>query len=157
MFRRCIVYFLSDQEGPDAELGGEGVTVEIDESSFKKKKKYGKGKTRKDRWVFGIIERDKKKRGFGRKKLFAVPNRRRQTLLSIILKHVKAGTRIISDNWAAYHVLDKHKNYNHQVVNHARGFVEDGPGNEDVCLHFKCVLWLQKVVWFLYADSYTRY
>ena len=133
VFRRCMVLFLNDQDGPDAHLGGEGVTIEVDESSFAKKAKYGRGKHRKNRWVLGIKERDPRGTQLGRERYFAVPNRNRQTLLSIILKHVKPGTTIMTDGWRAYQALDRHKNWKHQIVNHARCFREVGPGNEHVC------------------------
>ena len=128
-----MVLFMNDQEGPESNLGGEGITIEIDESSFAKKSKYGRGKHHKNRWVLGIIERAPRREALGRSRYYAVPNRNRQTLLSIILKHVKPGTRIITDGWGAYQCLDRYKNFKHQIINHKRTFVEDGPGNEDVC------------------------
>ena len=128
-----MVQFLTDIEGPDNMLGGIGYTIEIDESSFKKKSKYGRGKMHPDRWVLGIIERDETGQKRGRKKYFLVPNRNRQTLLSIILKHVKHGSEIMTDGWSAYEALSEHP-YDHYVVNHSRTFVERGRGNEHVCI-----------------------
>ena len=77
--------------------------------------------------------------GAGRRNFFSVPDRKRQTLISIILKHVKPDTKIMSDRWASYYVLDKlDKNYNHHMINHERGFVEDDePG---VCMHYQYVV-----------------
>ena len=43
------------------------MTVEMDESSFTKKRKYGRGKMHQDRWVFGITERDATGQRRGRK------------------------------------------------------------------------------------------
>ena len=129
-----MVYFLNDQQAAGNELGGKGVTIEIDESSFKKKSKYGRGKKSKDRWVLGIVERDPRGYALGRQRYFAVPNRTRQTLLNLILKHVKPNTTIMTDGWRAYKALDRHTNFKHQVINHKRGFVEKGRGNEHVCL-----------------------
>ena len=116
-----MVLFLDSQE--DQKLGGPGYVFEIDESSFKKKSKYGRGKKHKDRWVFGIVQRDPTKSGTGKQRYFAVPNRNRQTLLSIILKHVAPGSKIISDAWGAYHTLGDH-GYKHHMVNHSAGFVD---------------------------------
>ena len=128
-----MVLFLNDQEIGGNMLGGEGYTIEIDESSFKKKSKYGRGKMHPDRWVLGIVERDPAKKGRGRHKFFAVPNRNRHTLLSIILEHVKPGTRIMTDGHKSYIALGKN-NFKHYVVNHQRCFVEPGRGNEHVCM-----------------------
>ena len=72
----------------------------------------------------------------GRQRYFAVPNRNRQTLITTILKNVKGGTTIMTDGWRAYKALDRHKDFKHQIVNHKRGFVEKGRGNEHVC--FSC-------------------
>ena len=127
-----MVYFLDSIDGPENMLGGPGYTIEVDESSFKKKSKYGRGKMHPDRWVLGIIERDESRKKRGRKKYFLVPNRNRGTLLSIILKHVKPGSEIMSDGWTAYEALSEHP-YDHYVVNHSRSFVEGGRGNERVC------------------------
>ena len=41
-------------------IGGEGKTVEIDESAFGKRK-YHRGRLRKTQWVFGGIERESNK------------------------------------------------------------------------------------------------
>ena len=127
-----MVLFLNSQENPDNMLGGDGYTIEIDESSFKKKSKYGRGKMHPDRWVLGIVERDPEHRGRNRKRFFAVPNRNRQTLISLILKHVKPGTTIMTDGWMAYRALGGN-NFKHLVCNHKRGFRETGRGNEHVC------------------------
>ena len=114
-----MVGFLNDnEEGP---LGGAGCTIEIDESAFKKKSKCGRGKHPKDRWVFGIIERDPTGQGRGRRRFLAVPNRNRQTLSSIIMKHVQPGTTIMSDEWGAYKCLGG-RGLKHLINNHKNGF-----------------------------------
>ena len=129
-----MVYFLNDQEADGDQLGGPGYVIEMDERSFKKKSKYGRGKVHKDRWVFGITERDPSKKGRHRQRFFAVPNRSRQVLLSLILKHVKPGTTLMTDAWGAYKCLGNY-GFKHQVINHSAGFVDkDCP---EVCSCFK--------------------
>ena len=118
-----MVFYLDDQEDGGGQLGGVGYTLEMDESSFKKKSKYGRGKMHKDKWVFGIIERDPTGKGRGRQRFFAVPNRNRQTLISLVLKHVKPGTTLMTDSWGAYKCLGNY-GFKHQVINHSAGFVD---------------------------------
>lgn len=116
-----MVYFLNGQE--KEKMGGPGYVYEIDEASFKKKSKYGRGKRYPDRWVLGIIERDPTKSGAGQKRFVMVPKRNRQTLLSVILKHVKPGSKIMTDGWGAYHCLPDY-GFDHFMVNHSSGFVD---------------------------------
>lgn len=72
-------------------IGGEGKTVEIDESKFGTRKHY-RGRRVDGQWVFGGVERDSKK-------CFLVPvaNRDAVTLTAIIKEYVKPGTTIISE------------------------------------------------------------
>ena len=58
---------------------------------------------------------------------------------SLVLKHVKPKTTIMTDGWAAYTALGKH-DFKHCVVNHKRGFREQGRGNEHVCKCFDAYL-----------------
>jgi len=96
---------------------GEGKTVEIDEAKIGKRK-YNKGRLVTGQWIFGGFERESKK-------LFIepVPNRSAQTLLDIIKKKIKPGTKIISDCWKAYDCL-YHEGYLHETVNHKYNFVD---------------------------------
>ena len=57
--------------------------IEIDESAFGKKEKYHKGKSHTHYWVFGIVARGERK-----VLLKVVPDRKKETLVSIIQKHV---------------------------------------------------------------------
>ena len=72
----------------DKKIGGEGLTVEIDESKFGKRK-YNKGKRVEGQWVFGGICRETGD-------FFTVPVERRDadTLLPIIKDHILPGTTI---------------------------------------------------------------
>lgn len=90
-------------------MGGKGTICELDETCVGKLK-YGRGKFRDDRWVFGIVQRYS-----GKSVYVEVPNRTQNTLLKIIFKYVDHST-IMSDGWASYHKLTLF-NYKHGVVN----------------------------------------
>ena len=98
-------------------IGGEGQTVEIDESKFGKRK-YNVGKLVKGKWVFGGICRETRD-------FFAVPVKKRNsaTLLECIREFIEPGTTIISDCWKAYDCLTQ-EGYKHLKVNHKLNFVD---------------------------------
>ena len=91
--------------------------VEIDESLFGRKIKYNRGRpTGQKIWIFGIVERSS-----NLLVLYPVDNRDAATLIPIIQKHVRPGTRIYSDNWAAYFNLNN-LGYEHFTVTHKTTF-----------------------------------
>ncbi|CAG2198649.1 unnamed protein product [Mytilus edulis] len=76
--------------------------VELDESLFGRKVKYHRGNSSGLRiWIFGIVERST-----NRIVLYPVDDRSANTLVPLIQKHVKPGSRIFSDSWAAYNTLN---------------------------------------------------
>lgn len=80
------------------QIGGEGVVVEIDETSLKKKPKYNRGQRHQDCWLFGGVERESGK-WFG----VLVHNDRTKTkLLPLIKKHVRQGTVTSSSYCSTY-------------------------------------------------------
>ena len=95
------------------QLGGRGLTVEIDESKFMHRK-YHRGHYRDGHWVLGMIERET-----NNCVMIPVEDRSAATLLPLIREHVRPGTRIITDGWRAYNGLQ-----NHEVVNHQLHFVD---------------------------------
>ena len=99
------------------QIGGHGLTVEIDESKFGKTK-YHKGRTIQGQWIFGGICRETRD-------FFLVPVEKRDsaTLIPIILDKVKPGTTIISDCWKSYNVLTE-LDFEHLTVNHKYNFVD---------------------------------
>lgn len=119
MFLReiCAEYFIQNP----LVIGGPGIVVEIDESSFVRRK-HNVGRTVKTQWVFGGYEVGTK-RGF----LVEVPNRLSDTLVPIIQRFVAPGTTIISDCWRSYNCLAE-KGYNHLTVNHSINFVDPSTG-----------------------------
>ena len=83
------------------QIGGNGLTVEIDESKFGKTK-YHKGRYIKGQWIFGGICRETKQ-------FFVTPVDKRDsaTLIPIILSRIRPGSKIISDCWRSYKVLSE--------------------------------------------------
>ena len=101
-------------------IGGEGFTVEIDESMvFRRKSATGRllAGEQANEWVFGALCREN-----GQGFVFAVPSRARQTLFEIIRARIAPRTRIISDSFRSYATLSG-EGYDHQMVNHSYNFV----------------------------------
>ena len=101
-------------------IGGEGLTVEIDESKFFCRK-YNKGRlqgSQKDGWVFGGVCRET-----GEIFMVRVADRSRKTLYEIIKKHIREGSTVISDEWKAYQTLQEELGYTHKTICHKRNFV----------------------------------
>ena len=93
--------------------------VEIDESLFGRKTKYHRGAKRGTNvWIFGIVECDT-----NRLILYPVENRKRETLIPIIKRHVAPNTQIFSDGFSAYGNLNQ-EGFQHFVVNHKQNFVQ---------------------------------
>lgn len=104
-------------------IGGPGLTVEIDESLFTKRK-YNVGRVLREQWVFGGICRETKECF-----LYAVPDRRATTLLPIIAESIRPGSTIISDSWAAYGgIANLNQHFTHLTVNHTYNFVDPNTG-----------------------------
>ena len=108
-------------------FGGPGIIVEIDESKFGKSK-YNRGRQITSQWVFGMFERGSK-----RVKMIAMENRDKRTLVGIIKEHIKPGTTIHSDCWAAHQTLNE-EGFVHKTVNHSEIFVnpDDGVHTQNV-------------------------
>jgi IS1 family transposase len=100
-------------------------TVEIDESLLVRRK-YNRGRVKKEQWIFGIYERTSKKCFMS-----FVANRRAETLIPLILDHVLPGTRIISDGFASYYSLSNVRGgiFLHDVVIHEHNFVDEIHGD----------------------------
>ena len=114
----CVEYFIRHP----VIIGGEGHVVEIDESTWTKRK-YNRGRQVGTQWVFGGIDRDTRE-------CFVVPVDRRDaaTLLPIIHQYILPGTTIYSDQWRAYNAISNGNygpdRYIHQTVNHSVNFVD---------------------------------
>ena len=130
----------------DGKIGSVGMTVEIDESKFGKRK-YQRGRLIEGQWVLGGICRETREIF-----LVALPEnkRDRQTLEPLILEHVAPGSTIITDCWKAYDNLGA-EGFQHLTVNHSYNFVDPTTG-----AHTNTVenLWWQ-IKWQL-PDMHTR-
>ena len=98
--------------------------VEIDESMFVRRK-GNVGRTVNEQWVFGGICRETRECF-----LVAVPDRRKETLQSVIKDFVRPKTIIVSDCWAAYQGIEEipERDYLHVTVNHSSNFVDPTTG-----------------------------
>lgn len=104
-------------EVEDVMIGGEGITVEIDETKLGKRK-YHRGHAVEGVWVLGGVERTPERRIF----LVEVPNRSADLLTHIILNHVQPGSIICTDLWGGYNRLSETGQYEHLTVNHSENF-----------------------------------
>ena len=102
-------------------IGGPGTTVEIDESSFTRRKN-NIGAVLPQQWVFGGICR-KTRECF----MYTVPDRTAATLLPIITQAILPGTTVLSDQWRAYNGIAA-LGYAHNTVNHSQNFVDPATG-----------------------------
>ena len=94
----------------------ESSVMEIDESCFGKRRKYNRGKPTADKvWVFGVVDRDD---GL---LLKCVPNRKKETLLPILQKHVSPKATIYHDDFSTYRKLED-VGFAHGSVNHSQEF-----------------------------------
>jgi transposase-like protein len=107
------------------QIGGEGVTVELDESVVARRK-YNRGRLIKEKWVF-----DGYAPTSGGVFLELVPDRSASTLLPLVRKYVVPGSTIITDKWKSYCGISKMEvepRYLHQEVDHSKNFVDPKTG-----------------------------
>lgn len=120
----CSSKFMSE-ENPS--LGGPGCVVQIDESVIYKPKYHrGHALVEPSKWIFGLYDTAKR---IGVVEL--VENRSADVLLPLITKHVKPGTEIHSDQWAAYagiSSIDVSPLFIHKTVNHSLHFKDPSTG-----------------------------
>jgi IS1 family transposase len=73
--------------------------------------------------VFGAVQ-------VGSKKVLlkVVPNRKRTTLLPLILSHVKSQSTIVTDQYKTYQILARLPQYSYFTVNHSVNYVDPTTG-----------------------------
>ena len=102
----------------NAPLGGEGATVEIDETYVggKARREFGGNRSalRNKTVVVGFLERD------GCVLTRVVPNNRKETLLPEVTANVVAGTVICTDELRSYGGIAA-LGFEHHTTNHSRG------------------------------------
>lgn len=116
----CADYLIKNNK----KIGGEGMSVEIDESCFSKRK-YNVGRALPQQWVFGGICRENKECF-----MYAVPDRTKDTLLECIKQCINEGTTIYSDCWKSYDdiAILPNMRFEHLTVNHSQNFVDPDTG-----------------------------
>jgi transposase-like protein len=125
LIREVCTAKLLFESGPT--LGGPGQVVQIDESVIYKPK-YHRGHALRDpvKWIFGLYDVARKVGA-----IEFVENRSGEVLLPLILKHIKPGTEIHSDKWAAYATISSievNPPYIHKTVNHSLHFKDPETG-----------------------------
>ena len=108
-------------------LGGDGSEVEVDETFVgglaanmhrDRAKKYAEGGHFGKTVVMGILDRQKRE-----VRARVVPNVKRASLLTEILKQVKHGSTVYTDSHTAYDQLKNYGGYIHDTVNHLEKYV----------------------------------
>ncbi|XP_041837970.1 uncharacterized protein LOC121637767 [Melanotaenia boesemani] len=112
-------------------IGGAREFVVIDESHFRHKRKYGRGRMaggwKRKKWVFGMLGVKHDDQRNHKPVLRVVEQRSRRHLVPLIAHHVRLGSSIISDQWRAYRTLTA-LGYNHHTVNHSMFYVDPNTG-----------------------------
>ncbi|CEF60081.1 Transposase, ISXO2-like domain-containing protein [Strongyloides ratti] len=114
-YLREVCLYLEKKE--ENKIGGKGLTVEVDETLFSRRK-YNCGRILPQQWCFGGICRETKE-------CFVEPvaNRASETLMEVLKRRVAPETLIISDMWRGYSQVSD-SGYEHLKVNHKYNFVD---------------------------------
>lgn len=101
-------------------LGGPNMVVKSDETFMTRRHgRRGRRVRQNSKWVMALIER-----GTGLCYLKVVGRRNAQTMIPIILRHVRAGSIVQSDEWRTYRVLLRFPAYRRRAVNHGQNFMD---------------------------------
>jgi transposase-like protein len=119
-----------DGANPTGPLGGEGITVEADETFV-----GGKAKNRAFRKpapkkiVMALVERD------GRARSFHVANINAETLRGVLVTHVDRASHLMTDSWKGY-VVPGSEFASHGVVSHTIGQYAKGKKHSNTVENF---------------------
>ena len=123
-------------------IGRPGVRVQVDETVLVRGRLIRNPSSTHDDipnsvWLLGGIEETDEERIF----LKIVPNRGVETLTEVLFNEVESGSILITDGYPSYPQAATNCNFNHLIVNHSRGFVNnDGDHTnkiENVWSHLK--------------------
>lgn len=109
---RAIILNHMEQQGT---IGGPGQIVQIDEALLGRRK-YNRGRVVRGTWVLGMIAED------GCVRFEIVEDRKAKTFEEVILRNVKPGSKIHTDEWKSYSRL-RELGYSHATVNHSERFI----------------------------------
>jgi len=116
--REVCLLALDKKYEDEGKIGGPGHVVEIDESKIGKRK-FNKGRWVEGSWVLGMIDLE----GGFRLEICPDNKRDKDTLESLITKHVADGSTIMTDCWKGYNGLEE-IGFQHLTVNHKYNFVD---------------------------------
>lgn len=118
----CVKYL----DANPTKLGGENAIVEIDESLFRYKQKYHRGRQpTREMWVCGLIDISVNPKKIS---LHLVEDRQLETLLPIIVNVCRKDTIVHSDSWKSYNGIARNLRFTHKTVNHSEHFVNPNNG-----------------------------
>jgi LSD1 subclass zinc finger protein len=117
--RRCCENFIMHNP---VMLGGNNIVINLDESLFRHKPKYHRGRlTKHELWVFGVADTS-----FTPAHIYLelVEDRSAATLLPIVKRVLRHNSIVISDDWASYRRIDEILGFDNLIVNHSLNFVD---------------------------------
>ena len=125
IYKDCRMFAYRMFYSNDNLLGGPGVICQIDESMFKYRQKYHRGRlSSENRWVFGIVDTTTT---LAKYYVQRVENRSKNVLIQIITQRIRRGSIIFSDEWKVYNTI-KNEGFKHYTVNHRFNFINGFTG-----------------------------
>ena len=107
----------------DQQIGGDQIEVQIDETKLGKRK-YHRGHRVEGVWILAGVEKTSQRKMF----LARVEDRKADTLLEIIQRHVAPGSRVVTDLFKSYSQLSSKLGFEHLTVNHSQIFKDSNTG-----------------------------
>jgi transposase-like protein len=113
----------SSLEEEDFIVGGPDIIVQIDETKLGKRK-YNRGHRVDGVWVVAGVEITNARKIF----LEKVPDRKAETILDVIYRHVAPGSIIHTDMFKSYSQIPTVLGFEHYTVNHSQTFINRETG-----------------------------
>ncbi|KAL6463645.1 hypothetical protein MHYP_G00280360 [Metynnis hypsauchen] len=128
----CVMSMEKLRRRKGQHIGGHRQFIVIDESHFRHKRKYGRGRMaggwRRRKWVFGMLGVKVGDTNQRKPVLRLIERRSRGELMPLITQHVRRGSTILSDEWHAYRQTLPQLGYRHYTVNHSVSYVDAQTG-----------------------------